>query len=210
MKKKFLSLMMAAAVVATTSVSAFADTDVISDGGKASVTINGTVVNSSGQAPAGTIKVTIPTAASFTVNQQGELIVPKQITVRNGGEESVDIFADSFTDTNKDGGITVVSESVLKTNDKTHVSLKVNGKSGTVFLGSEQGSKKGLYSKSDLSAQTGPFLLSSLDSGEEDNLQLSGNAGVANESLDADVTKNGVRDRFTLVLRIAKTSKAGE
>ena len=207
MKKKFLSLMMAAAVVATTSVSAFADTDVTSDGGKANVTINGTVVNSSGQAPAGTIKVTIPTAASFTVNQEGKLIVPKQITVQNGGEESVDIFADSFTDTNQDGGITVVKESDLKTKDKTHVSLKVNGNSGTVFLGTEQGSAKGLYSKSDFSSQEGSFLLSTLDSGEEDNLELSGNAGGSNTALNPDVASNGVRDRFTLVLRIAKANK---
>lgn len=208
MKKKFLSLMMAAAVVATTSVSAFADTEVTSDGGKANVTINGTVVNSSGVAPAGTIKVTIPTASSFTVNREGKLIVPKQITVQNGGEESIDIFADSFTDTDQAGGITVVQESDLKNQDKTHVSLKINGNSGTVFLGTQQGANgKGLYSKNDFSSQEGSFLLSTLDSGEEDNLQLSGNAGTNNASLDEEVTNNGVRDRFTLVLRIAKASK---
>ena len=209
MKKKFLSLMMAAAVVATTSVSAFADTEVTSDGGKANVTINGAVVNSSGHAPAGTIKVTIPTAASFTVNQDGKLIVPKQIKVQNGGEESVDIFADSFTDTNPDGGITVVKESDLKTRNKTHVSLKVIGDNGTVFLGSAQGSAsaKGLYSKSDFSSQDGPFLLTSLDPGEEDDLELSGNVGSSPEGLDPDVVSNGVRDRFTLVLRIAKANK---
>lgn len=207
MKKKFLSLMMAAAVVATTSVSAFADTDVTSDGGTADVTINGTVVDSSGNAPAGTIKVTIPTAASFTVNRDGKLIVPKQITVQNNGEESVDIFADSFTDSNQDGGITVVKEGDLGEKDKTHVSLKVVGKDGTVFLGTNKGTHKGLYLKSDFTEKEGgSFLLSSLDSGKKDNLELSGNVG-SNQVVSPDVATNGVRDRFTLVLRIAKANK---
>ncbi|MEI3369083.1 MAG: hypothetical protein V8R03_09155 [Clostridium sp.] len=53
MKKKFLSLMMAAAVVATTSVSAFASTtQTIKDseevGGQAQITVTGDVEDSTG------------------------------------------------------------------------------------------------------------------------------------------------------------------
>lgn len=72
MKKKFLSLMMAAAVVATTSVSAFADAQdvtVIRDPetktGKAEITITGDVTGEGGQTVPGTLNVTVPTTASF-------------------------------------------------------------------------------------------------------------------------------------------------
>lgn len=208
MKKKLLSLVLAGAMVASTSVSAFATTqDVTTDGGKANVTINGTVLNDQGEAPTGTLKVTIPTAASFTVNQAGKLVVPKQITIQNTGEQGVNVYAESFTDTKPNEGITVVREGDLANSDKTHVSLTIGGSHGTVYLGSEGGSN-GLYSKSDFSEHSGEFLLSSIAPGEHDNLTLTGNAGTHNNDLDSSISTNGVSDRFTLVLRIAKTPKA--
>lgn len=207
MKKKLLSLVLAGAMVASTSVSAFASTqDVTTDGGKANVTINGTVLNNEGEAPTGTLKVTIPTAASFTVNQDGRLVVPKQITIQNTGEQGVNVYAESFTDTKPNEGITVVKEADLANNNKTYVSLTIGGSHGTVYLGS-QGGSNGLYSKGDFSEHTGNFLLSTIAPGEHDNLTLTGNAGTQNNALDSSITTNGVSDRFTLVLRIAKTPK---
>ena len=68
MKKKFLSLMMAAAMVATTSVSAFAkdykwteDTEQNAD-----VTITGNVADDGGHFVPGTLSVSIPTTTTYT------------------------------------------------------------------------------------------------------------------------------------------------
>lgn len=214
MKKKLLSLVLAGAMVASTSVSAFASsTNVVGGSDEATPTTNveitGQVLNSLGEAPAGTFKVTVPTAASFTVNPDGKLVAPSNITIQNGGEQSVDIHAESFTDTNQSGGITVVEDNEeLKNKNKTNVSLSIGGNGGVVFLGSDKGTnKKGLYSEPDFSEQEGDFLLSTIPAHGEDNLILTGKAG-SNTSLPDEVRDKGVSDRFTLVLKIKKTPKA--
>ena len=76
MKKKFLSLMMAAAVVATTSVSAFAANVTDSDENEAQtdVKITGNVQDASGNDAPGTFKVTVPTTTNFTVTNKGVLL----------------------------------------------------------------------------------------------------------------------------------------
>ena len=74
MKKKLLSLVLAGAMVASTSVSAFAaDTVINTNEGTANVTISGAVEGNNGEAPSGTISVSIPTALSFSVNKDGEV-----------------------------------------------------------------------------------------------------------------------------------------
>ena len=153
MKKKFLSLMMAAAVVATTSVSAFADTTINKADNTeptTEVTITGNVLNQHGQEPVGTFNVTIPTAAAFTVNQSGKL-EGTTINIKNNGPQSIDVYAEKFVDTTRDNGITVVAENTLKSNDKTKVSLKLSGSENTVYLKSEPSSSdKGLYKNNTL------------------------------------------------------------
>ena len=215
MKKKLLSLVLAGAMVASTSVSAFASsTNVVGGSDETTPTTNveitGQVLNSQGEAPAGTFKVTVPTTASFTVNSDGKLVAPSNITIQNGGEQSVDIHAESFTDTNQSGGITVVEENEeLKNKNKTNVSLSIGGNGGVVFLGSNKGTnQKGLYSAADFSAQDGDFLLSTIPAHGEDNLRLTGKAGSNTGSLPEEVRDKGVSDRFTLVLKIKKTPKA--
>lgn len=212
MKKKLLSLVLAGAMVASTSVSAFAEDKVVGGSDESTPTTNveitGQVLNEDGQAPAGTFKVTVPTATSFTVDENGKFLTASNITIRNGGEQSVNIYADSFTDITKSAGITVVAENTLNSLDKTHVSLNIDGNRGTVYLGSEKGNnQKGIYSNSSLEQQTGDFLLSTIEAGSQDNLSLNGNAGSSNTSLPEGVSKNGVSDRFTLVLKITKTPK---
>ena len=106
MKKKFLSLMMAAAVVATTSVSAFADEVVKQNGGTVDVTITGSINDKDDAAPEGTISVTVPTALAFTVNNSGSL-QGTSLTITNNGTEKVDVFAYEFVDKNSTSGIEV-------------------------------------------------------------------------------------------------------
>ena len=78
MKKKFLSLMMAAAVVATTSVSAFAQDKVINgldtQEHTTDVTITGKVLDQNNNEPAGNFNITVPTSAAFTVGKDQKVI----------------------------------------------------------------------------------------------------------------------------------------
>lgn len=211
MKKKLLSLVLAGAMVATTSVSAFAAPNVTAQDNTEPTTniqITGNVLNNSGDEPIGTFKVTVPTATSFTVNEQGVFIAPQAITIQNAGDQSIDVFADSFVDTNPSGGITAVKESELKSKDRTNVYLQVGGNMGSAFLRSAKGANnKGLYSNSSTDDQTGEFLLSTIASGQESNLTLTGAAGGDNTDLPQEVKDNGIKDTFTLTLKIKKTVK---
>ena len=209
MKKKLLSLVLAGAMVASTSVSAFAANVTGPDNvdGSAQIGITGKVLNSSDEEPVGKFNVTIPTTASFTVQADGTFVAPGAITVRNDGDQNIDVFAASFVDTNPGDGIKVVAENTLKTADRTNVSLKIFGNMGTVFLGSAAGDSNGLYSNSSLTQHTGTFQIANVPSGESKDLTLSGMAGENNESLADSVKENGVSNNFTLTLKIKKSAK---
>ena len=210
MKKKFLSLMMAAAVVATTSVSAFAADNVISDSDNSdattNVTITGEVLNESGERPEGRFNVTIPTATSFTVNQSGKL-QGTTIKVSNKGTQNIDVYADKFVDTKNGSGIDVVAESGLKTLPRTSVSLSLQGNLNTLYLKSEaDGEFAGLYTNKSLSPDTKANATTSkiatVQSNQDVNLTLSGKAGD-----NGDQVTDAVSNDFTLTLKIKKSAK---
>lgn len=138
MKKKFLSLMMAAAVVATTSVSAFA-AEVKNDGETVDVTVTGAVNDENNQAPEGTISVTIPTTLAFTVNNEGG-VTGTSLDVENNGTQRVEIYAYQFVDGDGTTGINVVRpmQEGDRANKKTsEVSLSLAGNAGTAGFVSE-------------------------------------------------------------------------
>lgn len=230
MKKKFLSLMMAAAVVATTSVSAFAevvrdnvtypDTANIISSDKQEptydVTINGNIQDDKGNDAASTFKVTVPTAASFTVNKAGNLVGPK-MTVKNEGKQEIEVYAQSFSAGN--GDIQVISENKIKedtaldgsaTLKRDSVSLKLTGDPGkTAYLGAATGITAGVYSDAALGASqisTSGILLTTLAAGTEESpstqiIRMEGSAGK--KPVD-----HAVSDAFTLTLRIKKVVKS--
>lgn len=223
MKKKFLSLMMAAAVVATTSVSAFAAenvqvttpnsaniTDLDSSSPIHKVNITGHVQNKEGEMPSASFKVTIPTAANFTVTNKGKLIGP-DLTIKNEGTQGVDVYAYGFSNTG-DGGIRVTSENNVTTGGgsgvpRTTVSLRLLvDEKPIAYLGADsQESKEGVYRGADLSekAQEGGIKLLSLEAGadevQEKKITIEGTAGKKPE------LENPVSDTFKLVLKITKT-----
>lgn len=214
MKKKFLSLMMAAAVVATTSVSAFAEDRVLSSEGNAEVTITGKVVDDEGHEPAGTFKVSVPTTATFMVTQAGVLEGTK-INVKNDGDQNIDVYAEQFKDlTKEDGaGITVVEESALKTKKRTYVSLSLEGTAGNVYLKTENGSGKGLYKNmalNDPAVQEEDLKLVSVAPGHTEKLTLQGRAGEKNKDngTESDKVEEAVSNNFTLTLKIKKSTNS--
>ena len=208
MKKKLLSLVLAGAMVASTSVSAFAQDKVISGADTTepttNITITGQVLDELGNAPAGTFKVTVPTVTNFTVNKKKELVSP-EITISNGGTQSVDIYAYEFTDPTVDENITVLGTGQLSDKDRTNVSLNIKGNKGTAYLGSALGNNKnGIYSKADLSvnANKDGLLLSTIQPDDSDKLRLSGEVGQDEQEIN-----KAVSDDFTLVLKIKKTTE---
>lgn len=230
MKKKFLSLMMAAAVVATTSVSAFAATEEsnknVTMPKSANVTgkddqthsqpveIIGHVQNDKGQMPTASFNVTVPTAANFTVDNTGTLIGP-DLTITNEGTQGVDIFAYKFS--KKTGNaMQVVEESTVIDQEGTNVprttvslQLEVDGDPKAYLAAG--GQKTGVYSDKTLDAQAtkeGVKLLR-LEAGSEEiqrkQITLAGKAGKQKNQLP-----EAVSDTFELILKIKKASNAPE
>lgn len=226
MKKKFLSLMMAAAVVATTSVSAFAAennnvhvsmpkeanvTDTDDQEPTKDVTVTGHVQGDNGEMPTTTFKVTVPTAANFTVTNKGNLVGP-ELTIKNEGTQGVDVYAYNFLNTGK-GGIRVVGENTVTNDggvavDRSIVSLKLLvNEVPMAYLGADvQSGKQGVYNDKDLgpdSIEADGIKLLSLEAGadkaQEKTIKIAGTAGKK-----PNLAKP-VSDTFKLVLKIKKT-----
>lgn len=212
MKKKFLSLMMAAAVVATTSVSAFAaDSNTYNIGDKEQehqVTVTGNVSNTDGNVVQGTISVTVPTAITFTVNKDGEIDTPS-ITVTNNSTEKVEVVASKFVDTSENSQITVVTkqnfDSVTNSESNRHVSLTLTGNGGSVALASvSEENKTGLYDLAGTEIQQGKD--KSLGVAYKNNdLTLTLTGETKKESGTYTPPTKPIQDKFTLTLKIKKS-----
>ena len=209
MKKKFLSLMMAAAVVATTSVSAFAaSTTVDADGGEVNVTVTGNINDDKNKAPEGTISVTIPTALAFTVNSTGDF-EGSNLTVVNNGTEKVDIYAYQFVD--KDGATGIEVANSVEDNDKrSKVALTVSGNQGAAKLSSTENTNGVSNAASDSQSGSTEVKISTVnkygESQNEDTIKLTGKAGKnANSSSDNAINK-AIKEEFTLRLKVKKAT----
>lgn len=210
MKKKFLSLMMAAAVVATTSVSAFAQDydNVPEDSGiNHEVTITGDVEDDKGHIKPGTLSVTVPTTATFRIAQGGGF-TGSTLEVNNRGNQAIEVYVNEFIDVDGDKNINVVSKRDTTKGateegavDRKSVSLNLSGNSGIAYLGTAQGNnKKGVYSDEDLAhEEANGKKVSEINAGKKDTLTLAGEAGKKAVNLS-----EGVQNRFTLKLAIRK------
>lgn len=216
MKKKLLSLVLAGAMVASTSVSAFAATTenkVINsyDDGKnsANVTIEGSVDSDSGQQAAGTISVSIPTALPFRVDKDGN-VSGGSIEVVNNGLDEVQVIAAEFIDNTPGGDITVNSPSDFarsnrSTKTRKNVVLWIEGNNGgePAYFNPNDGSGKGICNAAGDSKSEGIVVstLSKKDGGSNtDTITLNGYAGT---SKSEEIT-NALTDKFTLRLKVKK------
>lgn len=214
MKKKFLSLMMAAAVVATTSVSAFASTQTIESkddkDGRANVTITGKVEDNKGNMPTANFKVTVPTTASFTVNKSA--VVGPQLEVKNEGSQEIEVYAQSFTRLGS-GGISLVSakkiaEDTSKELTRAHVALRLEGQDGKEAYLGETKTGNGIYEDADLERiptnKVDGVKLLTLSAGDvdeqKDNIVIKGSAGSKS-------VESAISDEFQLTLKIKKVTK---
>lgn len=218
MKKKLLSLVLAGAMVASTSVSAFASTTAPTHVGNGEingsdnkeyttdVTITGTALNDNGTPTVGTFNVTVPTTASFTVSK-GKNVISEPITIQNNGPQDIDVYAEKFVDITPGDGkqITVTKASDLSLKDRSYVSLSLEGGKGRVYLKTEAtntGTEKGVYKDTDLEneATEEELKLTTISKQGSGKITLNGNAG------DGQLTGNSISDKFTLTLKIKKSA----
>ena len=210
MKKKFLSLMMAAAMVATTSVSAFAaDTTqdiTVAPSGDSEVTIpmKGDITDNNGATVPSSISVTVPTAANFTVNQEG-VLQASSITITSHGEK-VEVVTGNFKDSTGNKEIQVVAPSEFTGGAsgvaRNKVSLKLQGTNGTVYLKTESdSSKSGIYDyekevETEVTSSANKVLGYAVN-GTPLTLDITGEAGKQGD-------QKAISDKFTLTLKIRK------
>ena len=203
MKKKLLSLVLAGAMVASTSVSAFADGkeyNVPSKGETQSqVTITGNIADKTDQVLPGTISVTVPTATNFTVDKTGKL-TGSPITITNNGDEAVSVIAQKFIDTTENKKITVVKDSDISgTTERTKVSLTLGGSLNSVALKSESGSGNGIYKLDGDTPAEQDTVLGNVTASQPLTLTLEGKAGTIGDGLE-----EAVSDTFTLILKLKR------
>ena len=206
MKKKFLSLMMAAAVVATTSVSAFAATPNVTGRDdqehETEVTITGDITNKLGHTAPGNLSVTVPTAASFKIDQDGKLTTAA-MTITNEGTQKVDVVAYKFIDTTANENIQVVDKNDMATPDnvdRKKIYLGISGNRSIAYFRTETlSTENGIYDASNQKAEQG-VTIATVSPQASQPLTLSG-AGGKNETLET-----GINDKFTLVLKIKKSA----
>lgn len=214
MKKKLLSLVLAGAMVASTSVSAFADTDntvtVGSGETEHQVTVTGDVTNSSDQVVEGTISVTIPTAVSFRVNKDGK-VDSANINIKSDSDKSVEVIAYKFIDPSKDSNITVVGEGDLElkkgesSDTNRFVSLSIKGGTKDVVLKSAEGERSGIFDNAGREyGLTENPVIGTVTKNKPLKLRIEGKAGVGNSGTYEPPT-NPVREDFQLMLKIKKS-----
>lgn len=213
MKKKLLSLFLAGAMVASTSVSAFADTQDVtvgSNGATHPVEIEGNIADTNNATLPGTITVTVPTRVNFTVNSTGQ-IEGGVINIKNKSKESVEVIAKQFTDTDPESGIIVKKSGeltgVTNEDNKRYVSLTLEGQS-SIGLTSDR-TATGLFelksgnqdigaAEVDTKASLGVILP------EKDlSLKLKGTA-KGNDRGEYEAPGKAVSNNFTLTLKIQK------
>lgn len=215
MKKKLLSLVLAGAMVASTSVSAFAEKatgtifeatggssyDITNSERDADISIEGKIANNDNDVKPSTISVTVPTAAKFTVDSDGNLI-GSTIAITSQGEGEVQVIAHKFKDITGTQEIEVVDENTLKTSTtRNQVSLTLKGNAGSVSLKSETSDGSGLckIGTSEKITEDSDKVIGEIRNGQTEKLTLEGKAVKT-----ATAPNSPVSDTFTLTLKIKK------
>ena len=214
MKKKLLSLVLAGAMVASTSVSAFATTtpaptvtgtETIEKGQNEkdiNVTITGNVLDDRGNVAPGNINVTVPTAANFTVGTDGTLTAGEMV-ITNNSNERIKVSVKEFKDPNGVQEINVIKKTTFDQEvtsggaDKGKIWLRLSGGDKVVGLESEGNGK--IYDiNSDTDLSSTPQELGKIDVRSNMTLRLQGAGGTKGQ------LQNPIRDEFKLVLKIAR------
>lgn len=213
MKKKLLSLVLAGAMVASTSVSAFAATESTTTGeteisaGKneqnVDVKVTGNILDNRGNAMPGTIKVTVPTATTFNVTKEGKLN-SADMTIRNEGDEGIAVIVSGFKDASGSDKINVVKKSDFTTKQgeaRKNIWLRLTSGTKVVSFGSENnGEVYEVTNGNDGSTTASDIEMGQIASGGELTLKLEGEGGTQG----ANDTTEAIQDDFKLILKVKR------
>ena len=222
MKKKLLSLVLAGAMVASTSVSAFAATDTVETGNvtmsagqneqDVNIGITGNILDDKGNAKPGTISVTVPTAVTFTVANDGTL-TSADMVIRNNSTERISIVAKKFEDSDGTDNINVIKKTDFETaeagakNERNKIWLKLTGGTNEIGLTSESdGASNGKMYKANYTdevTETSNYEVSKLNTNESVTLKLEGKGGTKD-----DAKTEAIQDEFRLILKIKRDKNA--
>lgn len=215
MKKKLLSLVLAGAMVASTSVSAFAATPSTTTGEteisagtdeqNVDVKVTGNILDNKGNAMPGTIKVTVPTATTFNVTKEGRLN-SADMTIRNEGDEEIEVIVSGFEDASGSDKINVVKkDSFVGANkedtERKNIWLRLTGGSKVVSFGSQNGGEVyEVNNGADGSSKVVDAKIGQIASGKELTLTLEGEGGTQG----AGNATEPIQDDFKLVLKVKR------
>lgn len=213
MKKKFLSLMMAAAVVASTSVSAFAETKYQDttiqeneQGKDVEIGITGNVLDDSGNKVPGTISVTVPTTTSFTVNEKGK-VISSDMVIRNDSDEKLVVVASKFEDSNGPEKINIITKTEFgddaSAKNKGTIWLRLTGSTNNIGLTSEANDSDSSNGKMYNSDYTNPV------DGTEQEIGKINEKGIMTLKLEGEGGTKGnlnnpIKDDFKLILKVKR------
>lgn len=218
MKKKLLSLVLAGAMVASTSVSAFAATTPSTTSGTTEILegtnsrdveigVEGNILDDQGNAVQGTIRLTVPTATTFSVNKDG-VLSSADMTIRNEGDEQVTVVVSKFVDSNGAGDIEVIKKTEFERDNKAQnevernkIWLRLTGASQDVSFGSVN--KGEVYSiennGDDSSDSVTNSEIGTIDAESNMTLRLVGKGGTKGTASSA------IQDNFRLILKVKRT-----
>ena len=210
MKKKLLSLVLAGAMVASTSVSAFADEITIDGNGKEhKIEMTGRVEDQDGNLPSGTITVTVPSSVAFTIDQNGDINAGTiEIVNRNSEKEKVKVIVKEFNDLNPTNGIVLVKEGVVDSKDNTdslvHAALRLQGdKTSVELVSSKSDSVTGLINTQGQQIQaTEETILGEAWDTSSLTLKL---IGRTKNGYTAPAVGSSIKNNFSLFLKIKKS-----
>lgn len=210
MKKKLLSLVLAGAMVASTSVSAFAATPTATTteeqtilGNETEKEINigitGDVLDEKGNTKPGTINVTVPTAANFIVDKDG-VLSSGDMVIKNNSNEKLVVTANQFVDSNGDQDIDIIRKTEFDTDnasskERRKIWLKLTSGTKTVAFTSEEQGKIYDY---EYSGKEDNAEMGKIPAQGRMTLQLVGGGGTLGPA------NTQVRDQFRLVLKIKR------
>lgn len=167
------------------------------------VTITGNVADKKGEIKPGTIQVVVPTTALFTIDKDGNFTAPT-IKIQNNGKEAVDIYVYKFSDSNGTTGINIKSDKSIASNiPRNEISLSISGDTTAYFKSESLADvKSGVYIDQNLEKEiTNGIKVLKIYGDSTDKLTFNGKAGKA--ALETDTA---IRDRFTLILKIKKST----
>lgn len=162
----------------------------------------GQMTNNAGETPKKTINVTVPTMANFTVDKDANFI-GTTLNITNNGEVPVTISVGNFIDVNGDYGIKLVTDTSVKNNvsrtnyKRNEINLYIEGLNKRIYLGNRE-----LYSSlGTIITNNEEKEISKVLPNSNSKITLSGQAGTS------DLERNEpIQDRFTLILKIKKSS----